>query len=71
MATLNNSDLRIIPPIARASRPVPLRVSQQIKTTVHQELIRRMDLETISQMQENRESQQQLLVVILQLIDEQ
>jgi pilus assembly protein CpaF len=71
MATINSSDLRIIPPIARISRPVPLRVSQQIKTTVHQELIRRMDLEKISQMHENRESQQQLLVVILQLIEEQ
>ena len=71
MATLKNNDLRIIPPIARISRPVPLRVSQQIKTAVHQELIRRMDLEKISQMHENRESQKQLLVVILQLIDEQ
>ena len=71
MATINSSDLRIIPPIARISRPVPLRVSQQIKTAVHQELIRRMDLEKISQMHENRESQKQLLVVILQLIDEQ
>ena len=66
-----NSELRIIPPITRVSRPVPPRVSQQIKTAVHQELIRRMDLEKISQMHENRESQQQLLVVILQLIDEQ
>jgi pilus assembly protein CpaF len=72
MATINTSnDLRIIPPIARVSRPVPARVSQQIKTAVHQELIRRMDLEKISQMHENRASQQQLLVVILQLIDEQ
>ncbi len=71
MATLSNNDLRVIPPIARTSRPVPLRVSQQIKTSVHQELIRRMDLEKISQMHENRESQKQLLVVILQLIDEQ
>jgi len=71
MATINSSDLRIIPPIARTSRPVPLRVSQQIKTTVHQELIRRMDLKKISQMHENRESQQQLLVAILQLIEEQ
>ncbi len=71
MATLNTNVLRIIPPIARVSRPVPVRVSQQIKTAVHQELIRRMDLEKISKMHENRESQQQLLVVILQLIDEQ
>jgi pilus assembly protein CpaF len=71
MATISNNDLRIIPPIARISRPVPVRLSQQIKTAVHQELIRRMDLEKISKMHENRESQQQLLVVILQLIDEQ
>lgn len=72
MDTLDTSGtLRIIPPIVRLSRPVPQRVQQQIKTAVHLELIRRMDLEKISEMHENRASQQQLLAVILQLIDEQ
>jgi pilus assembly protein CpaF len=66
-----NDKTRIVPPIARISRPVAQRVQQQIKTAVHQELIRRMDLEKISEMHENRASQQQLLDVILQLIDEQ
>jgi pilus assembly protein CpaF len=66
-----NDSSRIVPPIVRLSRPVPQRVQQQIKTAVHQELIRRMDLEKISEMHENRASQQQLLAVILQLIDEQ
>jgi len=62
---------RIIPPIVRLTRPVAEKVQQQIKTAVHQELIKRLDLEKISQMHENRASQQQLLAVILQMIDEQ
>jgi pilus assembly protein CpaF len=63
--------VRLIPPIVRTSRPVPQRIQQEIKSEVHQELIKRMDLDKISQMHENRASQQQLLAVILQLIDEQ
>jgi pilus assembly protein CpaF len=63
--------LRLIPPIVRTSRPVPQRVQQEIKSEVHQELIKRMDLDKISQMHENRDSQQLLLVIIRQLIDEQ
>jgi pilus assembly protein CpaF len=63
--------LRLIPPIVRTSRPVPQRIQQEIKSEVHQELIKRMDLDKISQMHENRDSQQLLLVIIRQLIDEQ
>jgi pilus assembly protein CpaF len=66
-----NGAIRVIPPIVRVSRPVPEKVQQEIKTAVHQELIKRLDLEKISEMHENRESQQQLLVVIHQLIGEQ
>lgn len=62
---------RLIPPIVRMYRPVPQRIQQEIKSEVHQELIKRMDLEKISQMHENRASQKQLLAVILKLIDEQ
>lgn len=72
MASLTAKDgLRVIPPIVRLTRHVAEKVQQQIKSAVHQELIKRLDLEKISQMHENRASQQQLLVVILEMIDEQ
>jgi pilus assembly protein CpaF len=66
-----NLSTRIVPPIVRAVRPVAEKVQQEIKTAVHQELIKRLDLEKISMMHENRASQQQLFVVIHQLIGEQ
>jgi pilus assembly protein CpaF len=46
-------------------------MQQTIKTAVHQDLIKRMDLEKIAQMHENPASQQQLVSVIQQLIGEQ
>jgi pilus assembly protein CpaF len=46
-------------------------MQQTIKTAVHQELIKRMDLEKIAQMHDNPASQQQLVSVIQQLIGEQ
>jgi pilus assembly protein CpaF len=46
-------------------------MQQTIKAAVHQELIKRMDLEKIAQMHENPSTQQQLLSVIHQLIGEQ
>ena len=67
----SGSDVRIVPPIVRSARTAPARVQQEIKSAVHQELIKRLDLEKIALMHENRASQQQLLVTILQLIDEQ
>jgi pilus assembly protein CpaF len=66
-----NVSTRVVPPIVRAMRPVAEKVQQEIKTAVHQELIKRLDLEKISMMHENRASQQQLFVVIHQLIGEQ
>jgi pilus assembly protein CpaF len=71
MAESKVNGARIIPPIVRTSRPVPEKVQQEIKAAVHKELIKRLDLEKISQMHLNRESQQQLIVVIHQLIGEQ
>jgi pilus assembly protein CpaF len=65
------SSARVIPPIVRSPRSAPARVQQEIKSAVHQELIKRLDLEKIALMHENRASQQQLLATILQLIDEQ
>jgi pilus assembly protein CpaF len=62
---------RVVPAIVRTVRPVAEKVQQEIKSAVHQELIKRLDLEKIALMHENRPSQQQLLVVIHQLIGEQ
>jgi pilus assembly protein CpaF len=66
-----NMSTRIVPPIVRTARPVAEKVQQEIKSAVHQELIKRLDLEKLSQMHENRAAQQQLFVVIHQLIGEQ
>ena len=57
--------------LAKGPRPLALKMQQTIKTAVHQELIKRMDLEKIAQMHENPASQQQLVSVIQQLIGEQ
>src|ERR1700744_2183114 len=62
---------RVVPPIVRTARPVALKFQQEIKSAVHQGLIKRLDLEKIAQMHENPASQQQLLTVIHQLIGEQ
>jgi pilus assembly protein CpaF len=62
---------RPVPAIVRTARPVALKIQQEIKSAVHQGLIKRLDLEKIAQMHENPSSQQQLLTVIHQLIGEQ
>src|ERR1700735_1022408 len=62
---------RVVPPIARVARPVALKFQQEIKSAVHQGLIKRLDLEKIAQMHENPSYQRQLLTVIHQLIGEQ
>src|SRR6202021_2568188 len=62
---------RVAPPIVRTSRPVALKFQQEIKSAVHQGLIKRLDLEKIAQMHENPASQQQITTVIHQLIQEQ
>src|SRR6185437_16494289 len=49
---------------------VSLKTQQEIKTAVHQELIKRMDLEKLAFIQENPSAQRQLLGLILQLITE-
>ena len=52
------------------STPLPksisLKTQQEIKSAVHQELIKRMDLEKLPFIQENRAAQQQLLLLIHQ-----
>jgi pilus assembly protein CpaF len=58
-------------PGARNTRAIGDSVQQQIKTAVHKELIKRVDLDKLSEMQETRSAQQQLFVVIQQIINEQ
>ena len=65
------SGSRIVPPIVRVARPVAQKVQQEIKAAVHQGLIKRLDLDKVALMHENRASQKQLLDAIHQLIDEQ
>jgi len=62
---------RIVPPIVGMARPVAQKIQQEIKSAVHQGLIKRLDLDKVALMHENRASQKQLLEVIHQLIDEQ
>ena len=50
--------------LAKGPRPLALKMQQTIKTAVHQDLIKRMDLEKIAQMHDNPASQQQLVSVI-------
>jgi pilus assembly protein CpaF len=52
-------------------RAVADSVQQQIKTSVHKELIKRIDLDKLGEMQESRAAQQQLFIVIQQIINEQ
>ncbi len=56
------------------STPLPqsvsLKTQQEIKSAVHRELIKRMDLEKLAFIQENRAAQQQLFLLIQQLIGE-
>jgi hypothetical protein len=51
-STINGNN-RVIPPIVRTARPVALKFQQEIKSAVHQGLIKRLDLEKIAQMHEN------------------
>jgi pilus assembly protein CpaF len=72
MADFNASgSSRIVPAIVRVARPVAQKIQQEIKSAVHQGLIKRLDLDKVALMHENRASQKQLLEVIHQLIDEQ
>ena len=68
--TIQRSD-RVVPAIGRTGRPVPLKVQQEIKSAVHHELIKRLDLEKMALMHDNPGSQQQLFAVIHKLIGEQ
>jgi len=55
----------------RPSRGVADAVQQQLKTAVHKELIKRLDLDKLSDIQETATGQKQLFVLIQQLLMEQ
>ena len=55
----------------RTARPLEEKQQQELKSAVHQELIRRLDLEKLGEAQETRIGQQQLLALIQQVIGEQ
>ena len=60
-----------VPPVARTSRTGGSVPQQQIKSQVHKELIQRLDLEKLSELQSTAAGQQQLLSIIQQLLTEQ
>jgi pilus assembly protein CpaF len=73
MAELNldiNNARRATAPV-RAFRPVADKLQQEIKSAVHHELIKRLDLDKLEQIQSTRSSQLQLFGLIQQLIGEQ
>src|ERR1700689_874322 len=53
------------------ARTIGDNVQQHIKTAVHKELIKRIDLDKLGDMQETPGAQQQLFAVIQQIINEQ
>ena len=55
----------------RGTRSTGDTVQQHIKTAVHKELIKRIDLDKLGEMQETPGAQQQLFVAIQQIINEQ
>src|SRR5271156_5049738 len=58
-----NGRTGVVPAIVRTAKPVALKLQQEIKSAVHQGLIKRLDLEKIALMHENPGSQQQLIAV--------
>ncbi len=58
-------------PAVRMSRGVAEVVQQQIKSAVHKELIKRLDLEKLADIKATRIGQQQLFTTIQQLLSEQ
>ncbi|HEY0757650.1 MAG TPA: CpaF family protein [Acidisarcina sp.] len=66
----NNAARRPAAPV-RTFRPIADKQQQEIKSAVHHELIKRLDLDKLDQIQGTRASQQQLFGLIQQLIGEQ
>ena len=68
---LTSRSVYVAPSAPRISRGVASVLQQQIKAAVHKELIQRLDLEKLSDIQATRAGQQQLLATIHQLLSDQ
>ena len=71
LALINGSLPRTQPQAARSARGVPENVRQQLKSAVHTELIQRLDLEKLDEIQQTRAGQQQIFVLIQTILVEQ
>jgi pilus assembly protein CpaF len=73
--SLNFMPLRVMGPGLRngngAARQLQEKEQQGLKSAIHQELIKRLDLEKLGAIQETRAGQQQLFMLIQQIIGEQ
>lgn len=66
-----NSSARTLEPVPRAATALVLDRYHELKSAVHHELIKRVDLEKLGVLQDQRGNQGQLLSLIQQLIGEQ
>ena len=71
LALVNGSLPRAQPQAARGARGVPESIQQQLKSAVHSELIQRLDLEKLDEIQQTRAGQQQIFVLIQGILTEQ
>ena len=71
LALINGSLPRNPPQAVRGARGVPDHIQQQLKTAVHTELIQRLDLEKLDEIQQTRAGQQQIFVLIQGILSEQ
>jgi pilus assembly protein CpaF len=71
MASVETIPNKIDPNAPRTTRGVAEVIQQQIKSAVHKELIKRMDLDRLSEFNQTRSGQQQLFGMIQQLLSEQ
>ena len=71
LALVNGSLPRAQPQALRGARGVPEGVQQQLKSAVHTELIQRLDLEKLDEIQQTRAGQQQIFVLIQGILTEQ
>lgn len=71
LAVINGSLPRNPPQSIRGARGVPDEVQQRLKSAVHTELIQRLDLEKLDEIQQTRAGQQQIFVLIQGILTEQ
>jgi pilus assembly protein CpaF len=70
-STVAGNPGRVIVPGTRPARGIAEHMQQQLKTAVHKDLIKRLDLEKLGNMTQDRSKQQQLFTLLQQLVSEQ